>query len=586
MDTIKPKQMIQFDEDKENKKVDEFRKKEEEELAEMLARRFDLQYVNLSVTPINSDALRLVEEDKARVAKFAPYNKVDKKIELAVLSPKNETTLSAVKELEERGYTPVMAVASIDSLNKAWATYKDLSFASETKAGSLEVSNEEISDLLKKVKTTDDIKKYITDVLSQNKGYRISKIFEIILAGALATGASDVHIEPEEAYVRLRYRLDGVLHDILTFDRDTYSLLLARVKLLSGMKLNIKDDSQDGRLSVKIEDMDIEIRASALPGAYSESIVLRILNPKSIAVPLEELGIHPKLLEVLEKQIAKPEGMILTTGPTGSGKTTTLYAFLKRVHTSDIKIITIEDPIEYHLPGIVQTQADVEKGYTFLQGLRAALRQDPDIIMIGEIRDNETAEIAVNSAQTGHLVFSTLHTNSAAGTFPRLIDLGVNPKTVTSAINVAMAQRLVRKLCPFCKKESPLDEKKKILLSNILASLADKTYLEPLEPVGKENAKENARYKENILAPHTHWLPGGCEKCNMTGYKGRVGIYEAILRDQMIEEIVVSDPSEREIKKAALPQGLANMRQDGVLKVLQAITSIDELERVIDLEGY
>src|SRR3989344_5000166 len=282
------------------------------------------------------------------------------------------------------------------SLEKAWSFYKDLSFATETKAGSLEISNDEIRKMMNEVRTKEDIKKLITDLLAQKKGFRISKILEIILAGALATKASDVHVEPEENYVRLRYRLDGVLNDVIMFDRETYTLLLSRVKLLSGMKLNIKKDSQDGRFSVKLDTLEIEIRASILPGAYDESIVLRILNPNSIAVPLEDLGIDPKLLAVLHHEISKPEGMLLTTGPTGSGKTTTLYAFLKKIHTPDIKIITIEDPIEYHLPGVVQTQTEEEKGYTFLSGLRSALRQDPDIIMIGEIRDSETAEIAIH----------------------------------------------------------------------------------------------------------------------------------------------------------------------------------------------
>jgi type IV pilus assembly protein PilB len=291
--------------------------------------------------------------------------------------------------------------------------------------------------------------------MGQKQSYKISRLLEIIIAGALALKASDVHIEPEEKFVRIRYRLDGVLTDILHFDKETFRLLLSRIKLLSGMKLNLTG-AQDGRYSIILENTEIEIRTSILPSAYDESIVMRVLNPTSISVPLESLGIPRKLLSVLLKEIDKPEGMILTTGPTGSGKTTTLYAFLRKVYTPEIKVITIENPIEYHLEGIVQTQVNTDKGYTFLEGLRSALRQDPDIIMVGEIRDRETAEIAVNSALTGHLVFSTLHTNNAAGTFPRLIDLGVNPKVITSALSVSMAQRLVRKLCPECMKKIKL----------------------------------------------------------------------------------------------------------------------------------
>jgi type II secretory ATPase GspE/PulE/Tfp pilus assembly ATPase PilB-like protein len=262
-------------------------------------------------------------------------------------------------------------------------------------------------------------------------------------------------------------------------------------------------------------------------------------------------------------EINKPHGMILTTGPTGSGKTTTLYAFLRKVHTSDIKIITIEDPIEYHLPGIVQTQTNSEKGYTFLEGLRSALRQDPDIIMVGEIRDRETAEIAVDAALTGHLVFSTLHTNTAAGTFPRLIDLGVNPKTLSSAISVSMAQRLVRKLCPKCRKEVLLDGPTKITIDAIVATIKDKS---------------------GITNTTKMWTAAGCPECNNSGYKGRVGIYEAILMDDAIEKIVRENPSEREIQKAAEPQGIPTMKQDGITQILNGVTSLEELLRVIDLE--
>jgi type IV pilus assembly protein PilB len=257
--------------------------------------------------------------------------------------------------------------------------------------------------------------------------------------------------------------------------------------------------------------------------------------------------------------------MILLTGPTGSGKTTTLYAFLKKIHTPEVKIITIENPIEYHLPGIVQTQTDEAKHYTFAEGLRSALRQDPDVIMVGEIRDQETAEIAINSSLTGHLVFSTLHTNNAAGTFPRLIDLGVNPKIISSALNLAMAQRLVRKLCNECRKQIVLEGEEKKVIDKVLDAITDKTYL------------------DGIDTGHM-WMPVGCDKCNMTGYKSRIGIHEGIMMDENIENIVRENPSEREIKKAASSQHLLDLTQDGVLKVLQGITTMDELRRIIDIE--
>jgi type II secretory ATPase GspE/PulE/Tfp pilus assembly ATPase PilB-like protein len=257
--------------------------------------------------------------------------------------------------------------------------------------------------------------------------------------------------------------------------------------------------------------------------------------------------------------------MLLITGPTGSGKTTTLYAFMKKIHSPDVKIITIEDPIEYHLPGIVQTQVDEEKDYTFLSGLRAALRQDPDVIMVGEIRDNETATIAINSALTGHLVFSTLHTNTAAGAFPRLIDLKVNPKIISSAVNVAMAQRLIRKLCPACKKETIPTPEQKNLIDRTLASIQDKSYLINLQT-------------EKI------WTAVGCEQCHKTGYKGRLAITEVVLMRKEIEAAIINNPSDRDIKAAANSQNLLDMKQDGILRVLTGVSSLDELGRVIDIE--
>src|ERR1035437_6502268 len=567
--------MIQFDEDKQNRKVGDLLKREEEEVVQMLAGKYGIEYIDLSVTTITTDALRLIEEPTAREARMAAFGITDKKLKIAVREPDNEKTKAIVSALTEKGYIPTLFITSMASLDKAWKNYKDLSFASETKAGSLDVSSEEISSIVQQAKDLPTIIKILENMLSQRKSYRVSRILETILAGALATGASDVHIEPEEAYIGVRFRLDGVLVKVIDFDKDTYGLLLSRVKLLSGLKLNIKKDSQDGRFSVHVGEDDIEIRTSILPGAYNESIVMRLLNPKSISVPLEDLGIPSKLLSVLLKEIDRPNGMILTTGPTGSGKTTTLYAFLKKVKNPGIKIITIEDPIEYHLPGVVQTQVN-DKGYTFLEGLRAAVRQDPDIIMVGEIRDNETASIAINSALTGHLVFSPLHTNDAAGAFPRLIDLGINPRIIPSSLTVALAQRLVRKLCPYCKKEVPLEGENRKTVESVLATVFDKAQLPFQETISVEAPS-------GIITKV--WEGVGCEKCNNSGYKGRIGIYEGILvNDPKLQEVVENTGSDRDIAAAALPQGILNMKQDGLLTVVTGITSIDELRRVIDVD--
>ena len=442
--------MVQFDEEKQNRRITELKKEEAENLTRTMSAKFNLPYLDLSLFPINIDALRIVKEDRARAAHVAPFNLIDKKVQIGVLSPESNETTEVVEDLKSRGYLPVLFMVSVESLNKVWERYKDLSYSFETKGGALTISNEEVAVFLKQVNNIEDIGKLIKEALSTKKIYRISRLFEIILAGALSTNASDIHLEPEEGYVLLRYRLDGLLTDVLQFDNDTYNLLLSRIKLLSNLKLNIKGKAQDGRFSIKIKDDEIEIRTSLLPGAYNDTIVLRVLNPNAISVPLEELGIHPRLLSILMHEISKPNGMILNTGPTGSGKTTTLYAFMKKIHSPDIKIITIENPIEYHLPGVVQTQTDDEKGYTFSLGLRSALRQDPDVIMIGEIRDSETAEIAVNAALTGHLVFSTLHTNSVSQTIDRIIDTfpAAQQSQATSQLSATLAAVISQRLVP------------------------------------------------------------------------------------------------------------------------------------------
>jgi type IV pilus assembly protein PilB len=428
----------------------------------------------------------------------------------------------------------------------------------ELSKGIVDVSSQKMEEFMAQEKTFEDLKNIFSLAVGSKKDRKISELLEIILAGAISADASDIHIEPQEKQIRLRFRLDGVLNDIFFFEYNVYNLLLSRVKLVSGLKLNIHDQAQDGRFSIHLRETEVEVRTSVIPENYGESIVLRVLNPKSISVPFEELGIEKHLQEILIKEIKKPNGMILTTGPAGSGKTTTLYAFLKKLYTPEIKIITLEDPIEYHLKGIMQTQVEEDKGYTFSNGLRSILRQDPDVIMVGEIRDLETAKIAMNSALTGHLVLSTLHTNDAAGTIPRLIDLGVNPNIIAPAINVAMAQRLLRKLCNNCKEKY---EPKK----------------EELEIIKKYNPPTDGTEVKYL------YKAKGCSSCNNIGYKGRIGVFEAILIDEKIENLILQKPSETDILKAAKDQGILNMQQDGILKALNGITSFEELQRVVEL---
>lgn len=394
----------------------------------------------------------------------------------------------------------------------------------------------------------------------------ISELLSIILAGSIKLSSSDIHLEPTEENVKMRIRIDGILNDVLDISSGTYHLLLSRIKLLAGLKLNIHDQSQDGSFSVVLninnEIKEIEIRTSVLPADYGESIVMRILNPESLK-SIEELGLRKDLLNMFKKEIKKPNGMIIVTGPTGSGKTTTLYAFLRHIRRPEIKIITIEDPIEYRLEGTSQTEVHSKKGYDFANGLRAIVRQDPDVILVGEIRDLETAEIAIQASLTGHLVFSTLHTNDAAGTIPRLTSLGAKVTNMSPAINLAIAQRLVRKVCPKCseKKKMPKEEYQKI--KEGLSKLPSKL-------------KKELKISEDIKILE----PQGCDYCNNTGYKGRIGIFEAILIDEDMQDLILKNPSIPEVKRLASKKGMVTMYQDGLIKVLNGVTTIEEVERV------
>ncbi len=543
-------------------KLRELQKKEEEELASILSKKYGIEYRDLTRVSINPNALQLIPEARAREAEVAAFDLTGSKLSLGVRSPQHPKLGTLYEELKNKNFVIQEFMVSRESLKRTWEHYKDLSFAVGTTKGVIDISPEELKKAIGAIHTVEDIKKSIGEVTETKRAYRISKILEVVLAGAFAVDASDIHIEPEEKQVRMRYRLDGVLHDVASFDNETHGLLLSRLKLLSGLKLNIKNAPQDGRFSITLDKDTIEVRTSVIPGAYGETVVMRLLNPNTIAVPFEELGMEPKLKALIEREIRNPNGMLLNTGPTGSGKTTTLYACMRSINSPEVKIITIEDPIEYHLPGVVQTQ--VEKSYTFLQGLRSALRQDPDVIMIGEIRDEEVARTAIDAALTGHFVFSTIHTNNAAGTFPRLVDLGVDPKVFGSAINVAMAQRLVRKLCQQCKKQVPLEGKNKELIEKTLAGLRDKS---------------------QVPADTSHmYEPVGCAACNGTGFKGRIGVFEALVVDTEMDALLRTLPSEHEIQKLQNKRDLLNMVEDGVLKILAGITSFDELNRVVLVE--
>lgn len=429
--------------------------------------------------------------------------------------------------------------------------------------GEIRISSVILTKLQKQVKNISLFKKIIEDYLEK----KVTELSEVLLGGGILLEASDLHIEPEKNQAKLRLRVDGILRDVTLFNLKTYEALLSRIKLLSGIKFNITDRPQDGRFSILLtqkkggEEESIEIRTSTLPTEYGESIVLRILNPKNL-ITIEALGLRKDLLSLFKNKIKQPNGMIIVTGPTGSGKTTTLYAFLKGIQKPEIKIITIEDPIEYHLGGISQTQVNPAKKYDFANGLRSIVRQDPDVILVGEIRDLETAKIALQAALTGHLVLTTLHTNDAAGTIARLQALGEKPVNIAPAINLAIAQRLVRKICKKCGKLTAVSSATLKKIKSELRKLSKEVKIPIL--------------KSNLKIPEIN----GCTSCNSTGYRGRIGIFEAFLVDDEMEKFIMSSPSITALRKKAIKKGMLTMRQDGLIKVLQGTTTLEEVERV------
>lgn len=552
--------MPNFHDEDTQKRLQELRKQGEESLIQTLASQYGLTYIDLHGVTINPEALGKITESDAKKYSVVAFALNRNAISVATNTPQSAGTLNVIEKLTQQGFVVTPYISSNASINHGLARYADQRMTTASKKGILDINTEEILKSAGNINTVTDVSNAINNVSAINSPRKISETLELMFAGALALKASDIHIEPAEHGIRMRYRLDGVLLDVSDIDIHLYGRLISRLKLLSGMTLNEKREAQDGRFEFVFGDRSIEVRASIIPGAGGESMVMRLLDPGVASFNIDKLELNPYLQEVMERELKRPNGLVITTGPTGSGKTTALYAFLRHVHDSEKKIITIENPVEYKIPGIVQTQTGPD--YTFASGLRAILRQDPDIIMVGEIRDREVAETAIHAAQTGHLVFSTLHTNSAAGGFPRLIDLGVDPRIIGSSVNVILGQRLVRVLCPICKQQVKATPEQINLMRTTLTE-----YPEPIEIAEDLNIYKSV----------------GCDACGGTGFKGRVGVFEAIIIDEAVEEIVIRDPRELMILDAARPQKIPSMAEDGMIKVLAGITTLEELERVVDL---
>lgn len=539
------------------------RREGEERMARRLAEQLGFPYVDLSKVPASTEAAKLIPEEEARAARVAAIELRTRAVALAAENPTTPEAQKAIKNLEEKKYEVKTFVASLSGLEQVWGLYKFTKPSAETLTGRVRLEEEKVKELMGRLEDFSSVQKELRETDFVKTPPLI--LIETVLAGAIANRASDIHFETGEKKVKLRFRIDGLLHDVFAdLPLQNYGAVLSRIKLIATLKINVKDVAQDGRFSISLGAKEIEIRVSIIPSEFGETLVMRILDPETTSIGLAGLGVRDDDLSIITRQLAKPNGLILNTGPTGSGKTTTLYSFLRHINDPETKIVTLEDPIEYRLEGVEQTQVDPAAGYTFANGLRSVVRQDPDVILVGEIRDLETADIALQAALTGHLVLSTLHTNDAVGAIPRLINLGVKPVSIGPALNLIIAQRLVRKLCPQCKKPAELTADIRSKITRFLDELPKRI--------------DRSRYERYVI-----YEPGGCVKCNNFGYKGRTGIFEFFEGEAELEEVILKDASEIALQKLVERQGMVAMQKDGILKALLGEISFKEVENATGL---
>ncbi len=497
----------------------------EQELLENISDYLEIPIVDISTFNIKKEILNLVPEDLAKKYMIIPLYKISNVLTIAMVDPFN---LYAIDELRSRTGLDVKIVIS---------TEKNIRKTIEKYYGSISAFEVQKAEAEETVFT-----KWVEDAPVVN-------LVNNIIEKAVRLNASDIHIEPEENSLRIRMRIDGILREVATPPKEYFNGIISRIKVMSNMNIAEKRIPQDGRASVTVNGREIDLRVSTIPTAFGENMVLRILDKTKLILPLEKLGFTSNEEKKYKDVIKKTNGLILVTGPTGSGKTTTLYSTLSRIKSIEKNIITIEDPIEYQLENIRQMQVNPKVGITFSSGLRSILRQDPDIIMVGEIRDTETAAIAIQSSLTGHLVFSTLHTNDAAGAITRLLDMGIEPYLIASSLRAVLAQRLVRKLCLNCRKKREITDEEMDIL--------------------------------NIGEKFDVYDPVGCDYCNETGFSGRIGIFELIVVDDEIKKLILKKSSSDDIMKAAVKKGTRTLLENGIEKIKEGITSIQEILRVI-----
>ena len=522
------------------------------ELRKIYAHILGIPFVDLTKQTVTAPILQIIPEPIAKKANIVAFEKSGMDLKVAMINPEDLQTIDFIKK--KTGLRIVPCLTTKESIQTVLRQYEK-SLKAEF-GDIIQKSSEEIA-------ADDDLEKIAQDL-------PIVRIVDTLLKHAILQSASDIHIEPQENQVIVRYRIDGILHDAMTLPKTVVSGIVARIKVLANLKLDEHRLPQDGRFKIERDEYNISFRVSILPVFDGEKIVMRLLDESSKGLTLEKMGLHGKGLEAIHREIRKPNGMILITGPTGSGKTTTLYTILDLLNTTEVNISTIEDPVEYRMERVNQTQVHPKIGMTFAAGLRSLLRQDPDIIMVGEIRDNETLEIAIHAAMTGHLLLSTLHTNSAAGAIPRMLDMGAQPFLVASTTNVIIAQRLVRRLCPDCREKYSLAQKD-------VKALAESFDMEKILAILKELKAVDASAQWHTLALYQ---PKGCAQCSGEGYHGRMGIYEVLEITEEVEKLIAQNATDEEIEKKAKEQGMLTMVDDGFYKVVQGVTSLEEVMRV------
>ncbi len=527
---------------------------DEEDLAKAKAAFFNLPYVDLRQLQVQPQVLTLIPTESVNFYNFVPFELIGRNLKVAITDPTNLSALEALEFLGQKQNLQVqLYLASDTSVGVVIGKKQNLK----------KVVGEALKDIQTKESTglkASDIKKEAKPAVIEEAP--IIKIVEVILTNAIEANASDIHIEPSEKDVRVRYRIDGILHTSLMLPKSVQPSIVTRIKILSNLKIDESRLPQDGRFHMEVGKKAVDLRVSILPLIYGEKIVMRILDKSSKAPTLDQLGVRGRGLTWVNENLKKTHGIFLITGPTGSGKSTTLYSILSLLNTTSVNIITLEDPVEYFIEGVNQSQINADIGLTFAAGLRSILRQDPNIVMVGEIRDKETAELAVQAALTGHLVFSTLHTNSAIGAIPRLIDMGMEPFLLVASINVVMAQRLVRKICQDCRKEVTLSK-----------GVEDE--------IRKELVTVPADYLEGIDIKTLKFYKGeGCEKCGHTGYTGRMGIYEVLPTTTEIQDLILAKTPAHKIMDEAIKIGMISLKQDGYVKVVRGDTTIEEVARV------